>query len=110
MITIGLLLSYVVAYALEPAGAWRWMMAVGIAPALLLLGGMFLVPESPDWLRSRGHGERAALAAARLGIGTGAAPRSRLRARSAAPVCAWPARGRAAGGWCWASRSPSWST
>ncbi|MFF2400669.1 sugar porter family MFS transporter [Streptomyces goshikiensis] len=74
MITIGLLLSYVVAYALEPAGAWRWMMALGIAPALLLLGGMFLVPESPDWLRSRGHGERAALAAARLGIGTGGGP------------------------------------
>ncbi|NWF27422.1 sugar porter family MFS transporter [Streptomyces sp. PKU-EA00015] len=74
MITVGLLLSYVVAYALEPSGAWRWMLAVGIAPALLLLGGMFLVPESPDWLHSRGHGSRAALAAARLGIGTGSSP------------------------------------
>ncbi|MFI2370721.1 sugar porter family MFS transporter [Streptomyces sp. NPDC018833] len=74
MITVGLLLSYVVAYALEPSGAWRWMLAVGIAPALLLLGGMFLVPESPDWLHSRGHGSRAALAAARLGIGTGSGP------------------------------------
>ncbi|MFJ6722280.1 sugar porter family MFS transporter [Streptomyces sp. NPDC091259] len=71
MITIGLLLSYVVAYALEPAGAWRWMLGVGIAPALLLLTGMFLVPESPDWLRSRGHRVRAARAAARLGLGTG---------------------------------------
>ncbi|MGA5424775.1 MFS transporter [Streptomyces lavendulocolor] len=68
MITIGLLLSYVVAYALEPSGAWRAMLAVGSVPALLLLAGMFLVPESPDWLHSRGHGPRAALAAARLGI------------------------------------------
>ncbi|GAA2497224.1 sugar porter family MFS transporter [Streptomyces gobitricini] len=74
MITIGLLLSYVVAYVLEPAGAWRSMLAVGIVPALLLLGGMFLVPESPDWLRSRGHAARAAHAAARLGIEVGSAP------------------------------------
>jgi sugar porter (SP) family MFS transporter len=74
MITIGLLLSYAVAYTLEPAGAWRWMLAAGIAPALLLLTGMFLVPESPDWLRSRGHHTRAARAAARLGLETGDAP------------------------------------
>ncbi|MGI5401259.1 sugar porter family MFS transporter [Streptomyces sp. CA-135486] len=74
MITLGLLLSYVVAYALEPAGAWRWMLGAGIAPALLLLTGMFLVPESPDWLRSRGHDARAALAAARLGLKTGDGP------------------------------------
>ncbi|MGI5478826.1 sugar porter family MFS transporter [Streptomyces lavendofoliae] len=74
MITIGLLSSYLVAYALEPAGAWRTMMAVGTVPALLLLAGMFLVPESPDWLRGRGYGRRAAQAAARLGIEVGDAP------------------------------------
>ncbi|MFD3333025.1 MFS transporter [Streptomyces sp. NPDC058700] len=74
MITIGLLLSYVVAYVLEPAGAWRWMLGIGIAPALLLLAGMLLVPESPDWLRSRGHPVRAARAAARLGLGAADGP------------------------------------
>ncbi|MFK0256171.1 sugar porter family MFS transporter [Streptomyces sp. NPDC090445] len=81
MITVGLLLSYIVAYALEPAGAWRWMLALGIAPALLLLGGVFLVPESPDWLHSRGHGARAALAAARLGIATRSGPAVRAPVR-----------------------------
>ncbi|MCX4547151.1 sugar porter family MFS transporter [Streptomyces sp. NBC_01565] len=95
MITIGLLLSYVVAYALEPAGAWRWMLAVGIAPALLLLGGMFLVPESPDWLHSRGHGSRAALAAARLGIDTEGRPPARgpVRGTGLRQACARAGRG-----------------
>lgn len=97
MITIGLLLSYVVAYALEPSGAWRAMLAVGSVPALLLLAGMFLVPESPDWLHSRGHGPRAALAAARLGIELeGTPPPVHPEARGAA-VEGGAVRGRAAG-------------
>ncbi|MFD7831774.1 MFS transporter [Kitasatospora sp. NPDC059803] len=66
MITIGLLLSYVVAYLLEPAGAWRWMLALGLLPACVLLVGMCLVPESPDWLHARGDTARAAVAARRL--------------------------------------------
>ncbi|GGW72316.1 MFS transporter [Streptomyces lucensis JCM 4490] len=72
MITVGLLLSYVGAYALEPSGAWRFMLGIGIAPALLLLAGVCLVPESPDWLRSRGHDARAATA--RLGLGPADGP------------------------------------
>ncbi|MER5970846.1 sugar porter family MFS transporter [Streptomyces sp. NPDC002055] len=68
MITIGLLLSYVVAYALEPQGNWRGTFAVATVPALLVLVGMALVPESPDWLSSRGRADSAARAAARLGL------------------------------------------
>ncbi|CAM3599360.1 sugar porter family MFS transporter [Nocardiopsis gilva] len=74
MLTGGLLLSYVVAYLLEPTGAWRWMLAVGIVPALVVLVGGFLVPESPDWLRSQGLGTRAKRAALRLGIDAGPEP------------------------------------
>ncbi|MFE3469114.1 sugar porter family MFS transporter [Streptomyces sp. NPDC059185] len=68
MITIGLLLSYVSAYTLEPARAWRWMLAFGAVPALVLLTGTLFVPESPDWLNRRGLVSRAERAAARLGI------------------------------------------
>ncbi|MFJ3219255.1 MFS transporter [Kitasatospora sp. NPDC086801] len=68
MITVGLLLSYVVAYLLEPAGAWRWMLALGLLPACVLLAGMCLVPESPDWLHTRGDAARAASAARRLSL------------------------------------------
>ncbi|QTD95984.1 sugar porter family MFS transporter [Streptomyces cyanogenus] len=94
MITIGLLLSYVVAYALEPAGAWRWMLGVGIVPALLLLAGTCLVHESPDWLRSRGHDARAALSAARLGLGPvdGPAPVTVRRGIGLRPACALAGR------------------
>ncbi|WP_415594191.1 sugar porter family MFS transporter [Liquorilactobacillus ghanensis] len=32
---------------------WRWMMIIGIIPALILLFGMPAVPESPRWLLSK---------------------------------------------------------
>ncbi|MBP2707986.1 sugar porter family MFS transporter [Microbispora sp. RL4-1S] len=68
MIAIGLLVSYLTAYLLGPAGAWRWMFALGCVPAVVLLAGTFLVPESPDWLYGTGRAERAARAARRLGL------------------------------------------
>ncbi|GGY07011.1 sugar porter family MFS transporter [Streptomyces hiroshimensis] len=73
MITVGLLLSYVVAYVLEPSGNWRTMFALGAAPALILLAGLPFVPESPEWLHSRGRTERAAREAHRLGLPASAA-------------------------------------
>ncbi|MFH9677378.1 sugar porter family MFS transporter [Streptomyces sp. NPDC017405] len=68
MITLGLLLSYAVAYVLEPGGHWRTAFAVAAVPALLVALGMALVPESPQWLRDRGRADAAARAAARLGL------------------------------------------
>ncbi|WP_329493190.1 sugar porter family MFS transporter [Kitasatospora herbaricolor] len=68
MITIGLLLAYAVSYALQSDGAWRLMLAAGLAPALVLLVGMAGVPESPSWLESAGHRSRALAAAAALGL------------------------------------------
>ncbi len=55
-ITIGILVSYVCGYAFaEAVEGWRLMLGAGIAPAVLLLAGMFFVPESPRWLVNKGR-------------------------------------------------------
>ncbi|WP_153801052.1 sugar porter family MFS transporter [Foetidibacter luteolus] len=60
MITIGILVSYITDYALSddnnPA-SWRWMFFAGFIPAIILLVGMFFLPESPRWLISKGRWE-----------------------------------------------------
>lgn len=58
MITIGILLSYVSDYLLADDAnpeCWRWMFLMGFIPALVLLIGMFFLPETPRWLISRGR-------------------------------------------------------
>jgi len=60
MITIGILVSYITDYILSddsnPA-SWRWMFFAGFIPAMVLLVGMFFLPESPRWLISKGRWE-----------------------------------------------------
>lgn len=58
MITIGILVSYITDFALSDdnnSESWRWMFLVGLAPALILLIGMFFLPETPRWLISKNH-------------------------------------------------------
>ncbi len=38
---------------------WRWMLGVEALPAMLYLGALFLVPESPRWLMMRGREAQA---------------------------------------------------
>jgi len=60
MITIGILVSYVTDYWLgndSDLESWRWMFFVGLFPALILLAGMFFLPETPRWLISKGRWE-----------------------------------------------------
>lgn len=52
-ITIGIVLSYVVDYALSGEKAWRAMFAIGVVPAVVLGVGIFFLPSSPRWLMSR---------------------------------------------------------
>lgn len=40
--------------AWNTAYGWRWMLGMGGAPALLFLGLLFAVPESPRWLAQKG--------------------------------------------------------
>ncbi|NCD71717.1 sugar porter family MFS transporter [Mucilaginibacter agri] len=60
MITIGILVSYVADYLLSDDSkpeSWRWMFLVGFIPAVVLLIGMFFLPETPRWLISKGRWE-----------------------------------------------------
>lgn len=59
MLVCGILLSYIVDYLLAPWGAWRWMIGLSVPPSLLLLIGMFFMPESPRWLVQVGRSEDA---------------------------------------------------
>ena len=47
-------------------GAWRWMYATVLIPALIVTIGRFFITESPSWLVVRGAHEAAEKAAVRL--------------------------------------------
>ena len=54
MITSGILLAYVVDFALKGVhDNWRWMLGIGAVPGVALVIGMLLVPHTPRWLMSR---------------------------------------------------------
>jgi MFS transporter, SP family, galactose:H+ symporter len=59
MVTIGIVVSYLADYGLANKEAWRWMFGLAAIPALILLIGLFFVPESPRWLMSRSREEEA---------------------------------------------------
>ena len=54
-LTCGIVVSYLVDYALAHARAWRWMFGLAAVPAALLGAGMMWLPESPRWLVSHGR-------------------------------------------------------
>jgi len=59
MITIGILAAYLSDTGFSYTGAWRWMLGVITIPALLLLVGVFFLPDSPRWLAARGNDDKA---------------------------------------------------
>jgi sugar porter (SP) family MFS transporter len=54
-ITIGIVLAYLVDYALAPTQAWRLMLGLAVVPAVIFGAGMLFLPESPRWLLKRGQ-------------------------------------------------------
>lgn len=58
---LGALVAYIVGYLLLPIGsnAWRWMLASSAVPTIILLVMRWGTPESPRWLLSKNHVDRA---------------------------------------------------
>jgi MFS transporter, SP family, galactose:H+ symporter len=66
-ITSGILVSYLVGFALAGVtGGWRWMLALGAVPGIMLSIGMLILPESPRWLAGHGRVEDAGTVLQRL--------------------------------------------
>ena len=53
MITIGILGAYLSDTAFSYSGSWRWMLGVITLPALILLVGVFFLPDSPRWFAAK---------------------------------------------------------
>ncbi|HEY2298936.1 MAG TPA: sugar porter family MFS transporter [Jatrophihabitans sp.] len=74
MITVGILVSYVVALVIlkiwpGSSGAdWRWFFGLGAVPAIIGLILRFEMPESPRWLIRKGKYDQAQQAFDQLGI------------------------------------------
>jgi SP family sugar:H+ symporter-like MFS transporter len=58
-IVVGILLAFIVNAALANAEAWRWMLGLAAVPSLVLLIGMFFLPETPRWLVSQDRDDDA---------------------------------------------------
>src|ERR687893_720079 len=59
LIIVGTALSAAIGYALAFTGSWRWMLLVGVFPAIVLMVAMFTMPDTPRSLVRRGHPEQA---------------------------------------------------
>jgi sugar porter (SP) family MFS transporter len=59
LITVGILVSYGIDFALKGSHGWRWMLGLAALPAALMFAGLLTLPESPRWLFARGRDEDA---------------------------------------------------
>jgi sugar porter (SP) family MFS transporter len=67
-ILIAFLSNYLIAQALPPETAWRWMFGIVALPSLLFLVVTFFLPESPRWLAVQGERARSVQVMTRLGF------------------------------------------
>lgn len=58
-VSAGICISYLVDYHFSHSGQWRFMFLVGVIPALILMIGLFFLPESPRWIIKKGHSKKA---------------------------------------------------
>ncbi|MGH3700530.1 MAG: sugar porter family MFS transporter, partial [Pseudonocardiaceae bacterium] len=59
MIIVGVASAAAVGYGLAFAGSWRWMLLIGVFPAVVLVVGMLAMPDTPRSLVRRGQAEQA---------------------------------------------------
>jgi sugar porter (SP) family MFS transporter len=58
-IVIGINMAVIVSYLLSFGGHWQWMFASEVVPIVLLVFGLFFVPNSPRWLAAKGRNDEA---------------------------------------------------
>jgi sugar porter (SP) family MFS transporter len=56
---VGIMLAYLVSYALAPLGAWRWMLAISALPALAVGLVILRLPDTPRWYSMQGRRDDA---------------------------------------------------
>ncbi|MGH3872968.1 MAG: sugar porter family MFS transporter [Pseudonocardiaceae bacterium] len=66
MIIVGGVLASAVGFGLAFVGSWRWMLLIGVFPAVVLVVGMLAMPDTPRSLIRRGRVEEARLVLAGL--------------------------------------------
>lgn len=62
----GTVVGYLILANLPEVSAWRWMYAVAVIPAILVLAGRFFITESGHWLLAHGRLREAEAETARL--------------------------------------------
>ncbi|MFO0990927.1 MAG: MFS transporter [Hyphomicrobiales bacterium] len=62
----GTISGYVILHNFEQVTAWRYMFAIALVPAFVVLVGRFFITESAPWLFARGRVDEATRAAMRL--------------------------------------------
>ena len=56
---VGTGVGYLILFENPDIGAWRWMYATGVIPAILVVFARFFIPDSGHWLVSRGRIDEA---------------------------------------------------
>jgi sugar porter (SP) family MFS transporter len=59
MIIVGTGLAAAIGYLLGLTGSWRWMLLLGVFPAVVLVAGMLAMPDTPRSLIRRGYLDQA---------------------------------------------------
>lgn len=62
----GAVAGVIILNILPDYGAWRWMLGVGVVPAVIVLALRTTVPESPRWLIDKGEFKKAGEIIARI--------------------------------------------
>jgi sugar porter (SP) family MFS transporter len=53
MNSFGILMAYIVNFVFSSSGRWDLMLILAVVPSLILLIGMFFMPESPRWVMQK---------------------------------------------------------